>query len=444
MWNKLSLRLKFLSLVIPLAIFTTFIFYVFVERQLSEDDNETLIGRIAELAEVQSRSISGPLWSFNIQQLQLVASSMINDPDVVGVDVLDETGASVASEGILDEASDEVFLEERAVFFNTNGTSREIGKLRVYYSKERLIDQAVARRLVALIATSLLICGLIFSALVGLYYTVLIPLGRFGEAIEKTRSSNIAVPVNWDTSDEMGTVARAFNDLQVQQKSDEAALRRIQDNLEDLVEKRTETLAQRETQLVRARDEAQGALEQLKRTQDRLIQSQKMASLGQLSAGIAHEIKNPLNFVNNFSVMSVEMLGELQEALRKFREAPSEELAGEIAELTEILEGNLEKIDRHGRRADNIVRNMLLHSREGPANFRLISVNQIVAEAVNLAFSQCPRRVRQIQRHDRGQSSKGSPRDDVCATGLVACLYQSRQQRHVRNQSTRQEGRRRL
>jgi two-component system, NtrC family, sensor kinase len=126
------------------------------------------------------------------------------------------------------------------------------------------------------------------------------------------------------------------------------------------------------------------SLEDLRTTQDRLVQTQKLASLGQLTAGIAHEIKNPLNFVNNFSGVSAELLDELQEALGKVN-ADATTLA-EITELSNTLRDNLSKIAQHGKRADSIVKNMLLHSREGSGEHRLVDANALVEEAVNLAY----------------------------------------------------------
>jgi len=128
-----------------------------------------------------------------------------------------------------------------------------------------------------------------------------------------------------------------------------------------------------------ARTAAEAALADLRRAQDRLVQSEKMASLGQLTAGIAHEIKNPLNFVNNFSDLCRDLLDELNEAVTANQPA-------EIADLTGTLKGNLEKIAQHGRRADSIVRNMLLHSRTGPSEHRAIDLNSAVEEALNLAY----------------------------------------------------------
>jgi two-component system NtrC family sensor kinase len=125
------------------------------------------------------------------------------------------------------------------------------------------------------------------------------------------------------------------------------------------------------------------SLDELRRTQDRLVQTQKLASLGQLTAGIAHEIKNPLNFVNNFSVVSGELIDELQEILK----GPLDDKArAEIAELTGTLRGNLDKVVQHGKRADSIVKNMLLHSREGSGEHRVIDINAIVEESLNLAY----------------------------------------------------------
>ena len=126
------------------------------------------------------------------------------------------------------------------------------------------------------------------------------------------------------------------------------------------------------------------SLETLRNTQDRLVQTQKLASLGQLTAGIAHEIKNPLNFVNNFSNLSGELIEELEEALSHVK--VDKKTRGELTELAETLRGNLEKIAQHGKRADSIVKNMLLHSREGSGEHRSVDINAIVDESLNLAY----------------------------------------------------------
>ena len=130
--------------------------------------------------------------------------------------------------------------------------------------------------------------------------------------------------------------------------------------------------------------ELAASLEDLRTTQDRLVQTQKLASLGQLTAGIAHEIKNPLNFVNNFSGVSVELIDELRQALAGAN--LDTKLRAEISEIADTLQGNLDKVVQHGKRADAIVKNMLLHSREGSGEHRPVDINALVEESLNLAY----------------------------------------------------------
>jgi signal transduction histidine kinase len=114
------------------------------------------------------------------------------------------------------------------------------------------------------------------------------------------------------------------------------------------------------------------------------VQTEKLTSLGQLTAGIAHEIKNPLNFVNNFASLSAELTDELNEMLAPV--ALPDDVRGELDELRGLLKDNLQKIVQHGKRADSIVKNMLLHSRGGGGEHRPTDVNALVEESLNLAY----------------------------------------------------------
>jgi GAF domain-containing protein len=166
---------------------------------------------------------------------------------------------------------------------------------------------------------------------------------------------------------------RPFSDKQIELLTtfaDQAAIAIENVRLFESVEARTRELAK--------------SLEDLRTTQDRLVQTQKLASLGQLTAGIAHEIKNPLNFVNNFSGVSAELVDELQEALKDV--SLNEKRRSEITELMDTLRGNLDKVMQHGKRADAIVKNMLLHSREGSGEHRPVDINALVEESLNLAY----------------------------------------------------------
>ena len=169
------------------------------------------------------------------------------------------------------------------------------------------------------------------------------------------------------------TEVRPFTDKQIELVAtfaDQAAIAIENVRLFESVEARTRELAK--------------SLEDLRTAQDRLVQTEKLASLGQLTAGIAHEIKNPLNFVNNFSAVSVELIDELREALGGAH--LDNKLRAEITEIADTLQGNLDKVIQHGKRADAIVKNMLLHSRQGSGEHRLVDINALVEESLNLAY----------------------------------------------------------
>jgi two-component system NtrC family sensor kinase len=141
-----------------------------------------------------------------------------------------------------------------------------------------------------------------------------------------------------------------------------------------------------EEEIHAARNTAERALEELKTTQASLLHAQKMAALGQLTAGIAHEIKNPLNFVNNFAELSGELLQELRETAAPVVAALADDQRAAVDEVVEMLRGNLDKIAEHGKRADGIVKSMLEHSRGVSGERREVDLNALIEEALNLAY----------------------------------------------------------
>jgi len=141
--------------------------------------------------------------------------------------------------------------------------------------------------------------------------------------------------------------------------------------------KKTNTLLQSE------KEKVESALLELKTTQNQLIQSEKMASLGELTAGIAHEIQNPLNFVNNFSEVNKEMIEELEHERSKVKGERNEEAENEILQN---IKANEEKINHHGRRADAIVKGMLQHSRTSSGQKELTDINALTDEYLRLAY----------------------------------------------------------
>lgn len=129
--------------------------------------------------------------------------------------------------------------------------------------------------------------------------------------------------------------------------------------------------------------ELEASLEELKATQTQLVVQEKLAALGQLAAGIAHEIKNPMNFVNNFSELSLEYVDEIMEEVNKL---PQNETTTDIRDLLGDVSDNLKKIHQHGTRADSIVKSMLMHSRGGSGILEPTDLNELIGEYVNLAF----------------------------------------------------------
>ncbi|KOS08393.1 hypothetical protein AM493_16855 [Flavobacterium akiainvivens] len=156
----------------------------------------------------------------------------------------------------------------------------------------------------------------------------------------------------------------------------ERLAREKEEERNELIARQNEMLEQ---QVAARTAELEQSLAELKQTQNQLIQSEKMASLGELTAGIAHEIQNPLNFVNNFSDVSVELVQELKEELEKGDIEEANAIADDVAQ-------NLEKIAHHGRRADGIVKGMLQHSRTSSGQKEPTDINILADEYLRLAY----------------------------------------------------------
>jgi two-component system NtrC family sensor kinase len=228
------------------------------------------------------------------------------------------------------------------------------------------VDEAYEPLLASIQRTMLILfAALCLAALAGIFLArrMVVPIQALRAGAARIGGGDLSQRISVKTGDELEALADQFNDM----------ARRLQDSYSDL-EKKVE---------VRTRELAK-SLEDLHVTQDRLVQTEKLASLGQLTAGIAHEIKNPLNFVNNFSAVSVELIDELRAALADAN--LDNKLRTEISEISDMLQGNLAKIVQHGKRADSIVKNMLLHSRQGSGEHRPVDINAVVEESLNLAF----------------------------------------------------------
>ena len=246
---------------------------------------------------------------------------------------------------------------------------------------DRVEQQAVARRdgstRQAELAVKLAVVGGIGALLLALGFTALtvrsitIPLKQLERSMASITRGELNVAMPPTGVNEIGAMTRTLGMLR-----------------DSLIERdRLERERQRaEAEIRVARDAAETALHDLKAAQANLIQAEKMASLGQLTAGIAHEIKNPLNFVNNFASLSIGLLDELKGAAASAFGALDKRQRDQVDEVTGMLTGNLERIVEHGKRADNIVKSMLAHSRGGGGDRQSVDLNALVEESLNLAY----------------------------------------------------------
>ncbi len=174
------------------------------------------------------------------------------------------------------------------------------------------------------------------------------------------------------------TVRRLQVEIELKNEA-QGELAQINRELEQRVADRTRDLAEKN-------DDLNTALHDLEEAQDRLIMQEKMASVGMLTTGVAHEIKNPLNFINNFSDISVDLVDELKEELDNHTDKLSEDARSYLNEILEDLKTNCEKISHHGSRADNIVKNMLMHSESGGVQKEMVNINQLLEDNINIAY----------------------------------------------------------
>ena len=246
---------------------------------------------------------------------------------------------------------------------------------------DRVEQQAVARRDAstrgAELAVKLAIVGGVGALALALGFTALtvrsitVPLKQVERSIASITNGDLDAPMPPTGVHEIGAMTRTLGMLR-----------------DSLIERgRLERERERAQAEIRAaRDAAEAALHELRAAQANLIQAEKMASLGQLTAGIAHEIKNPLNFINNFAGLSIGLLDELNAVAAPALNSLDQHQRSQLGEVSELLTGNLERIAEHGKRADNIVKSMLAHSRGGGGDRQNADLNALVEESLNLAY----------------------------------------------------------
>jgi signal transduction histidine kinase len=312
----------------------------------------TLSERNAEAARGRMEEHLGRLEPWNPQRIAAVRSELTQYDEVAGKAVDEYTNdRRVIGNSLLAQARRHSMAVDQQLGAIVGDLTGE-----AIAARERVVaEAAAATRLSHIVVGIAVLVGALLTLLV--LRSIVVPLRRLIAAMDGLNAGNVDVPIPAAGSDEIGAVART--------------LARFRDTLKEE--------RQREREL-------RAAHEELKTAQASLVHAEKMASLGQLTAGIAHEIKNPLNFVNNFASLSVELLDEFKQAAGPAITALGADKRAAVDEIVEMLTGNLEKIAEHGRRADGIVKSMLAHSRSGSGERQSTDINALLDEALNLAY----------------------------------------------------------
>jgi two-component system NtrC family sensor kinase len=365
---KTKIWLTVLSVVMMFAFFILFYFPAQQEKYLLKNFNK----EVQNLANTVALGVKIAITEQNFEGVQTAMDFVKGDPHLNFISMLqtdtlwneahttftlNKTVFKTYPDGkIIDvkQVSNDSILVKEAPF----KTAMMSGSILLGFSKDEIVQSKKQIRF-----TSLLVSLIVFivGILIGFWLArnISVPVLALRDAANKVGEGDLTQRVSNYSHDEIGELGQAFN-------------RMVND-----LEKAREEIKASNIALASTNNELQITVEHLKSTQAQLIQSEKMASLGQLTAGIAHEIQNPLNFVNNFSELSVELIEDF-EAIETTEE--------DKKDIIKDIKSNLEKIAHHGKRADRIVKGMLMHSREQKGEKVPVRINQQLEEDTTIAY----------------------------------------------------------
>lgn len=365
---KTKIWLTVLSVVVMFAFFILFYFPVQQEKFLLKNFNK----EIQNLANTVALGVKIAITEQNFEGVQTAIDFVKDDPHLRFISILqidtvwneNHTSSTIKKEvfktypdGLkidVNQMSNDSIIVKEAPF----KTTLMNGSIMLGFSTNEIIDSKKHIRYTSLVVSLIVF---IVGILIGFWLArnISVPVLALRDAANKVGEGDLSQRVENFSHDEIGELGMAFN-------------RMVND-----LEKAREEIKSSNNALATANSELQSTVENLKSTQAQLVQSEKMASLGQLTAGIAHEIQNPLNFVNNFSELSAELIQEYEDP-----NATTEDKN----DIIKDIKSNLEKIAHHGKRADRIVKGMLMHSREQKGEKVLVKINQQLDEDITIAY----------------------------------------------------------
>jgi class 3 adenylate cyclase/HAMP domain-containing protein len=256
-----SLRAKFLALIVPLVLLSTVIVFGISELAARREANRKLHDKLEELVEIQSAVLSESLWNVADEQIELILAAIAIDTDVLGAIVYDEANNPIGAVGSVDGIDRQEFFAERDITYASDIIPEIIGRLAIALTDARVQAESEARLLVVAGSAALLLLSVVAIAVVANRRTIGIPLERLLKSINQSRQHGERIPVDWTSRDEIGEVVSAFNEMQVQQNTNEADLRRARDTLEERVTERTAELLAATNESTRTRAQLTAAIE---------------------------------------------------------------------------------------------------------------------------------------------------------------------------------------
>lgn len=352
--------------------------------------NTALENRLTRVSKLAGMGLATPLWNLDKSSLSDFIEALFLDDAIVYVKILPEEEISITRVRPEFEGKDFSFFEGSSQFIVKTSDilyeGKKIGAIQLAMSRESVQHETVLYVSGIIALTISMIAAISVTSLIITRRYIFQPLLKLKNSAALIASGDLQAPIDTSSNDEIGSLARDLNVMRESIQSLFEDLNKAKEALEDYNRTLEQRVAERTQELKDKNDELAKTLQQLKDTQNQLIVQENLASLGALTAGIAHEIKNPLNFVNNFAELSMELMEELLENLEQQKDRLDPQVFEEIKDILDTVEQNLLKVKEHGKRADSIVRGMLAHSRGTASQRELIPINTLLAEYVNLAY----------------------------------------------------------